>query len=76
MKVKTSIAISEDILQRIGERLGRGFNRSEFFEKAARDYLERQAQNERNRKDLVILNKNADKLNREAEDVLSYQVGL
>lgn len=31
---------------------------------------------ERDLKDLAILNKKADKLNKEAEDVLTYQVNL
>lgn len=76
MKVKTSITLSEELIHIIDELLGRQKNRSEFIEEAIRDYLNRKAQAERNLKDLDILNKNADKLNREAEDVLSYQVDL
>lgn len=76
MKVKTSITLSEELIHIIDELLGRQKKRSEFIEEAIRDYLNRKAQAERNLKDLDILNKNADKLNREAEDVLSYQVDL
>ncbi len=76
MKVKTSITLSEELVHSIDELLGKQKNRSEFIEKAVRDYIERQAQEERNLKDLDILNKKADKLNTEAEDVLSYQVKL
>jgi len=55
---------------------GGRINRSEFIEKAVKDYVERQIQREKDLEDLDILNKKADKLNKEAEDVLSYQVGL
>ncbi|MDO9287950.1 MAG: hypothetical protein Q7T83_04090 [Thermodesulfovibrionales bacterium] len=75
MKIKTSITLSEDVLRNIAE-FGRHENRSEFIEKAVRDFIERQSQTKRNLKDLDILNKKADKLNKEAEDVLSYQADL
>jgi metal-responsive CopG/Arc/MetJ family transcriptional regulator len=76
MKIKTSITLSEELIQSIDELFGGRKNRSEFIEKAVRDYVERQTQRERDLKDLDILNKKADKLNREAEDVLHYQVDL
>jgi metal-responsive CopG/Arc/MetJ family transcriptional regulator len=76
MKIKTSITLSEELVQSIDELLGVQKNMSEFIEKAVRDYVERQTQRKRDLHDLDILNKKADKLNKEAEDVLSYQVGL
>jgi metal-responsive CopG/Arc/MetJ family transcriptional regulator len=76
MKVKTSITLSEELIRSIDELFGGQKNRSELIEKAVRDYVERQTQKKRDLKDLDILNKKADKLNREAEDVLSYQVNL
>ncbi|MBI4697618.1 MAG: ribbon-helix-helix protein, CopG family [Nitrospirae bacterium] len=76
MKVKTSITISEDLINSIDELLGEQKNRSEFIEKIVRDYVNRLAQKERNSKDLDILNKKAVKLNKEAEDVLSCQSDL
>lgn len=76
MKVKTSITLSEDVLHGIDSLLEKHKNRSELIEKALRDYLERQAAKERDSKDLEILNKKAGRLNREAEEVLSYQVDL
>lgn len=76
MKIKTSITISEELIKSIDEVFGGQKNRSEFIEKAVKHYIERQIQEERDLKDLDILNKKADKLNKEAEDVLSYQVDL
>lgn len=76
MKVKTSITLSEELIRDIDELFGGKKNRSEFIEKAIRDFIGRQTQRERDSKDLAILNKKSDKLNKEADDVLSYQVEL
>ena len=76
MKIKTSITISEELLVSIDKMFGKQRNRSEFIERAVWDFIERQKQKKRELKDLDILNKKADELNREAEDVLSYQVEL
>ena len=76
MKVKTSITLSEDLVQSIDAFYGGQKNRSEFIEKAVRDYLERQAKRKRDMDDFAILNRKAGKLNKEAEDVLSYQAEL
>jgi len=73
MKVKTSITISENLLSLIDDLYGRQRSKSEIIEEALRDYLERQERMKRDMEDLTILNKKADKLNREAEDVLTYQ---
>ena len=73
MKVKTSITLSEDLIRSIDTFSGGRENRSELIERALRDYLNRQAQMKRDLEDLAILNKKAATLNREAEDVLSYQ---
>lgn len=76
MKVKTSITLSEDLVQSIDTFSGGQKNRSDFIEKAVRNYLERQARSKRDIDDLAILNGKASKLNKEAEDVLSYQADL
>ncbi|MCC6542996.1 MAG: ribbon-helix-helix protein, CopG family [Nitrospirae bacterium] len=76
MKVKTSITISEELIKSIDELFSEQKNRSEFIEEAVRDFIKRQTERKRDLEDLNILNKKADKLNREAEDVLSYQVNL
>lgn len=74
MKVKTSITLSEDLLGAI-DRYQPEFNsRSEFLEAAARSYLVRLARKRAERRDLEIINRHADALNAEAEDVLTFQV--
>ena len=74
MKVKTSITLSEDLLEAIDQRSGRFKNRSDFIEAAVRAYITQIIRSEQNAKDLAILNSQADRLNEEAADVLTYQV--
>ena len=76
MKIKTSITLSEEVLLEIDQIRGESRNRSAFIEIAIRDFLKKRAKKIRDDRDLEILNKNSKRLNREAEDVLSYQVEL
>ena len=74
MKVKTSITISEDLLEAIDKQSAQFKNRSEFIETAIRTYISHIIREEQNAKDLAIINRQADRLNQEAADVLAYQV--
>lgn len=74
MKVKTSVTLSEDLLKAIDEQAGARKSRSEFIEKALRIYISQAIRAQQNARDLEIINRKADRLNEEAEDVLSYQV--
>jgi hypothetical protein len=73
MKTKTSITLSEDVLTVVDQR-ATGQSRSEFTETVLWAYIAQLARNERNARDLDIINRNADRLNQEAADVLTYQV--
>lgn len=76
MKIKTSITLSEDILDAINQRSGEFRNRSAFIEAAVRAYIAQKVREEQNARDLAIINRCADSLNEEAADVLEYQVRL
>jgi len=76
MKIKTSITLSEEILQEVDKLSAQYGNRSILIEQAVREFLAAGARRGRDRRDTQILNRRADALNREAEDVLSYQVDL
>ncbi|MGH9944147.1 MAG: CopG family ribbon-helix-helix protein [Pyrinomonadaceae bacterium] len=74
MKIETSVNLPEEILKAVDNLSGPEGDRSEFIEAAVRAYvsfLERKRQNER---DIEIINRNADELNRQAEETLEYQV--
>lgn len=70
MKVKTSITLPSALLEEIDQSYP---NRSAFLELAARSYLSRATTMARDAADAAILDRHADRLNREAEDVLAYQ---
>jgi metal-responsive CopG/Arc/MetJ family transcriptional regulator len=74
MKVKTSITLSEDLLKVIDQQSDQFKNRSDFIETAVRAFIAQMLRNKQNAKDLAIINKRADYLNKEAADVLEYQV--
>jgi metal-responsive CopG/Arc/MetJ family transcriptional regulator len=74
MKVKTSITLAEDVLKAIDEQSGSHQSRSDFIEKAVRAYIAQVLRDRQNARDLEIINRQADRLNEEAQDVLTYQV--
>ena len=76
MKVKTSVTLSEELIRQIDALLSQYGTRSALIEQAVRDFLAAQTQRTRDAQDLNILNRRAEALNAEAEDVLSYQVDL
>lgn len=76
MKVKTSVTLSEDLVREIDDLSTQYGNRSALIEQAVRDFLALEARRRRDARDLEILNRRAEDLNEEAEDVLSYQVDL
>ena len=76
MKVKTSITLSDEILEAIDLHIGEYRSRSEFLETAARKFIAQLARKEAERRDFEIINRHADSLNAEAKDVLTYQVPL
>jgi len=76
MKVKTSITLSDDLLDEIDRRSGEFRSRSAFLETAARGFLRQLARTELEQRDLNTINRRAEALNAEAADVLSYQVQL
>jgi metal-responsive CopG/Arc/MetJ family transcriptional regulator len=73
MKVKTSVTLSEELLEAISAQER---NRSEFLEAAAWAYLATQEREERYRRELALLNEYADALNAEQAEVLQYQADL
>jgi len=76
MKVRTSITLSKDLIEKIDSLAGSYGNRSALIENAVRDLIAAREKLDRDQSDLEIINKQADTLNSEAMDVLSYQVDL
>ena len=76
MKVKTSITLSEDLVRAVDARSAQFKNRSDFIETALRAFIAQMIRDENNAMDLAIINRRAQHLNKEAADVLTYQVLL
>jgi hypothetical protein len=70
VRVKTSVTFPADLLARL-DRVDK--NRSALLERAALAYLAHLERLNRDRKDIEIINRNASRLNREAQDTLEYQ---
>jgi len=76
MKKKTSITLSGSVLSGIDEHAGEFRSRSEFIETALRYFIAHLDRQEAEQRDLKIINRRADSLNKEARDVLTYQVPI
>jgi len=75
MKIKTSITLSEDLLKTVDRRSKQQKRtRSDFIELAVRAFIQQLIREEQNARDLEIINRHADALNKEAAEVLEYQV--
>lgn len=76
MKRKTSVTLSPETLRAIDEIAGELRGRSRVIELAVLEFIERRRRAGRDARDLEILNRSADALNEEAEDILGYQVEM
>ena len=76
MKVKTSITLSDELIRAIDKYSKAYKNRSEFIEAAIWAFIGQIIRERQNARDIEIINRNADRLNAEAQDVLAYQVPL
>ncbi len=76
--MKTNIiTLSENTLREVDPFIGNAMNRSEFIEKIIREYITRNiAREQKVARDMEIINANSEYLNKEAEDVLTYQAEL
>jgi metal-responsive CopG/Arc/MetJ family transcriptional regulator len=76
MKLKTSVTLSEGILKILKRASQKGESRSKTIERLLRESLAARTRRLADERDLEIINRHADRLNAEAEDVLGYQTDL
>lgn len=76
MKQKTSITLSSDLLKEVDRSAGSKSSRSAFIESVLREYFKARMRAAVNARDAELINAHADYLNREMEDVLSYQAPI
>lgn len=73
MKVKTSITLSDGVLEAVDRLLPEYKTRSAAIEAAVVDFVAAHAKRRRDRRDRDLLDRHAERLNAEATDVLDYQ---
>jgi metal-responsive CopG/Arc/MetJ family transcriptional regulator len=73
MKTKTSVTLSSDLLAEIDRRAGGAGSRSAFIETILLAYFRAKSRDAIESRDRRLLDAAADRLNREATDVLDYQ---
>ena len=74
MKQKTSITLSPETLEAVDRIAGPDSNRSRVIERAIQELAARLRREEREARDLEILNRVAGGLNEEMKEVLKHQV--
>ncbi len=72
-KEKTSVSLSREIV-RAADVLAGTDGRSAFVERAIRRYLGSLLRRARNQRDLDAINRSADVTNREADEVIEFQI--
>lgn len=75
MKVKTSVSLSQELIEALKQRTSEG-DRSDYIEKALWRFMELQRREERDKRDIELIELHRDELNAEAIDALRYQEPL
>lgn len=76
MKVKTSVTLTEDLLQTLDAMPEAQGSRSDFLEEAAWAYIRELRRRKRAKHDIAIIERRAEYLHEEVMDALGYQVGI
>jgi metal-responsive CopG/Arc/MetJ family transcriptional regulator len=76
MKEKTSITLSRDVLTGIDRVAGSKQSRSAYIEAVLAEHLRARARAQREARDVAIINRHAEQLNRDAMDGLDDQAPL
>ena len=71
-KVKTSVSLSEGLLQAVDALAGKA-SRSAWIERSVRASVQRALRRQRDENEVRLLNEHSDSLNRESADALAYQ---
>ena len=76
MKEKTSITLSREVLVQLDRLAGKRYSRSALIERILRDYIRDRARAAAHARDVQRINRAADEMNAEAEDVIGYQTPM
>ncbi len=76
MSVKLSIVLPDDLVEAMNAFSKPYKSRSQFIEKALKQFIANLKREEQNRRDLELINRYASRLNQEMHDALEYQIPL
>ena len=76
MKTKTSLTLSEDLIEALDGMTASGVSRSAFIERILREFVERREQASRDAQAVAAINRHAQSLNAEMRDSLSFQTAF
>jgi metal-responsive CopG/Arc/MetJ family transcriptional regulator len=76
MKSKTSLTLSEDLLQNLDRLAGSKQSRSSLVERILRDFFEQRERARRDARQVAAINRHAKDLNEEMSDALSFQAAV
>ncbi|HLA96092.1 MAG TPA: hypothetical protein VK612_10245 [Pyrinomonadaceae bacterium] len=73
MRVRTSVTLPEELLVEVDALAGKKNGRSAIVESALVAYVAKERPKKLNRRDIRIINENADLINRQVEETLEFQ---
>jgi len=73
MRVRTSVTLPEELLVEVDALAGKKNGRSAVVESALVAYVAKEKPKKLNRRDIRIINENADLINRQVEETLEFQ---
>lgn len=76
MSVKLSVVLPEDLVETMNDLSKPYKSRSQFIERAIKQFIANIKREEQNHRDLELINRNAKRLNEETHDALEYQIPL
>lgn len=71
-RVETIVSLPKDLFEQ-ADRMRKGEKISDVIETALRDYVAKETPRELNRRDIEIINANADLINKRVEETLEFQ---
>lgn len=71
-RIETVVSLPKDLLEQANQ-INEDAEISDVIETALRDYVAKEKRHKLNRRDIEIINKNADLINRQVEETLEFQ---
>ena len=71
-RIETTVSLPKDLFEQASE-INKADQISDVIEIALRDYVAKKNRKELNRRDIEIINENADLINKQVEETLAFQ---